>query len=52
MKNFSQSTHHSWWVFPTAFAFGLGIATMMGAPIGRQVCKTFLSCREQKNNIQ
>ncbi|AEF93329.1 hypothetical protein Desca_0436 [Desulfotomaculum nigrificans CO-1-SRB] len=45
----SGNRHHPWWVFPTALAFGLGLATVMGAPIGRQVSKTFSLCDQQKN---
>lgn len=37
----SDYQRHPWWVFPTAFAFGLGLATLMGVPIGRQMSKTF-----------
>lgn len=44
----SEDQHHAWWVFPTAIAFGLGIAAVMGAPIGRQVSKSFSLCEQQK----
>lgn len=43
----SKDLRHPWWVFPTAFAFGLGIAVVMGAPIGRQVNKAFSVCQQQ-----
>lgn len=46
----SDNAHHSWWVFPAAFAFGLGIAALMGVPMGRQVSKAFSPCPQQNCN--
>lgn len=46
----SNKERHPWWVFPTALAFGLSLATFMGAPMGRQVSKAFSLCGKQKNN--
>ncbi|MEW6697791.1 MAG: hypothetical protein ACOY35_13615 [Bacillota bacterium] len=41
--------HHAWWVFPAAIAFGVALATFMGAPMGRQVGKAFSVCGQQKS---
>lgn len=46
----SNKERHPWWIFPTALAFGLSLATFMGAPMGRQVSKAFSLCEQQKNN--
>ncbi|MDO7785625.1 hypothetical protein [Desulforamulus aquiferis] len=43
----SKGLCHPWWVFPTALAFGFGIAVIMGAPIGRQVNRAFSVCQQQ-----
>lgn len=48
MKFASEKQHHAWWVFPTAIAFGLGLATFMGAPMGRQVGRAFSLGNQQK----
>ncbi|MEW6065476.1 hypothetical protein P378_14030 [Desulforamulus profundi] len=45
----SEKQHHAWWVFPTAIAFGVALATFMGAPMGRQVGKAFSVCEQQKS---
>ncbi|GAB6179555.1 hypothetical protein JCM14036_08740 [Desulfotomaculum defluvii] len=46
----SEKQRHAWWVFPTAIAFGLGLATFMGAPMGRQVGKAFSVCNQSKGS--
>ncbi|WP_198006906.1 hypothetical protein [Desulforamulus reducens] len=48
----SERQHHAWWVFPTAIAFGLGLATFLGAPMGRQVDKAFSVCDQQKRSTK
>ncbi|RYD02895.1 hypothetical protein N752_23065 [Desulforamulus aquiferis] len=46
----SKGLCHPWWVFPTALAFGFGIAVIMGAPIGRQVNRLFRFANSNQEN--
>lgn len=50
MEFSSTDKSHPWWVFPTALAFGLGIAVVLGAPVGRQVNRAFSLCQQQNSS--